>query len=340
MWQFEHSNYLFGLILLIPLFYFLFQNNLKQDAILSNFKQSKMFSSYFRNYSLKRLNVRIALSTAALLFMMIGLANFQYGYHEEKLMKASNDIYIALDISSSMLCEDTAPSRMDRAKKFTIDLINELKGNNIGIILFAGGAYLQLPLTSDYAAAIMMVNIATPDLAGTQGTNVNEVASLVSRANEKQKSPASHLIIITDGEDNNEEDLSALSDLKNDGTKTYSIAVGTEEGGTIPIGQDVKMDPETMKPVVTKMSIKFINEIAKTGGGKAYDIEDAKSISDLSSELDQNAKKSTKEKVINTYRSFFQAFALLALLFLLIELLINKGILSENILKRKSLPNQ
>jgi Ca-activated chloride channel family protein len=255
---------------------------------------------------------------------VFALANPQYGFHNEKVVKSNTDIYVALDISNSMKAEDLAPDRLTRAKQYATNLISRLKGNNIGLIFFAGEAYLQMPLTSDHAAAIMMVNAADMELAGLQGTDIASVASLIKRANQTQNRPSHYLVMITDGEDHEQQGVDAIADLSETGIKTFVIAAGTEQGGYINMGSDYKRDPATGSPILTKINLPYINELAKAGNGKAFSMEDESSISKIESEIQVRSSKETTSKTINQYNSFFQYFALITLIAFLVELLLSK----------------
>ncbi len=335
MLRFEEVKYLLLILILAPAIYFTYHSLLKRIEVIGKAKNIRSLSNLLGQFSPKKMKLRFFLLAASLFSMVLSLSNFQYGFHDEKMIKTSNDIYIAIDISNSMLCDDMAPNRLEVAKKYTADLINKIKGNNIGLIFFAGNAYLQMPLTSDHTAALMMVNVADPELAGTQGTDLNEVANLVLKANKMMKNPASHLVVVTDGEDNVDGDFSKMEELAKEGTKTYAIAVGTEQGGNIIIDGRPKVDLETNQAIVTKMNPKYINAIAKAGNGKAIGITDDKSLGAIANDLDEVKGKSTKEKSINTYNSYFQLFGLITILLLLLELFLQKGVYFNNIFKRK-----
>lgn len=258
-----------------------------------------------------------------LIFIIIALTNPRWGIEEETLTSKGSDVYLAIDISKSMDANDVSPSRILKTKNYVGDLVNALKGNNIGLILFAGSAFLQMPLTNDYAAVRMMTSTISTDFAGDQGTNLSEVGSIVKKANQKNGSKNNYLIIITDGEDHENEGLADLSDIASNGTTIYCIGVGTEEGSFIPTINGYKKD-ENGEPIKTRLNIELINEIAKTGNGKAFNIEDQSSVATIVNEINGGAKSTKTNKSYASYRSMFPYFLALGLLFLLADLIMSK----------------
>jgi Ca-activated chloride channel homolog len=323
MFRFEHTLYLW-LLALIPLMVFMvFSAIKKRENIFSKWGNESIMKSLVKGYDDSKAKLRYGLWMLAFLFAFTGMSNPQWGFESEALKTNGTDVYVAIDISKSMDANDIAPTRMIRAKKYAIDLIQKLKGNNIGLILFAGSAYMQIPLTSDYAAAVMMVNASNTDQAGTQGTNINAVADLINRASEKQPNPPSHLILITDGEDHEGDAIEAVKNLAANGTATYCIGVGTTEGGNIPEGNGFKLDDNQL-PVLTRLNASLVNDIAKNGNGRAFGVEDENSINVIFDDL-ANAKKSEKtSRSFNQYNSFFQIFLFLSLCLLALEYMFSK----------------
>ena len=165
---------------------------------------------------------------------MFAASNPQWGTKKDKVKAQSADIFIAFDISQSMMAQDISPSRLERAKRFTEKLIRSLKGDRVGLIYFAGDAYLQMPLTNDYAAAELFIKSANPNLAGTQGTAIDEAIDLAVRAYEEDVKHQRALIIISDGEDHDEDAISMAKEGADAGLVIYTIGVGTETGAYIP----------------------------------------------------------------------------------------------------------
>ena len=264
----------------------------------------------------------------ALIFLSIAAVNPQWGYKTESVESKTADIYICLDISNSMLAEDVAPNRLERARRFALDLSSAFKTDRIGLILFAGNAYIQSPLTSDWHAIELYLNAAHPDQAGTQGTAIGEAIKLASKSrNEEDQAGEGAIIVITDGEDHDSDAPLAIQESITRGWSTYVIGVGTEEGGTIPVvingNKDLKRD-ESGQPVKTKLNRPLMNELAEKGNGKYYDLQDiGPIIEDLKSELTKLERSHREKRSFSDHKSYFQWFLLPALLLILIQVTIN-----------------
>lgn len=269
---------------------------------------------------------KIALFLLALSALIIALANPQYGGRKEKVKAQSSDIFIALDISQSMMSQDISPSRLERAKRFTARLIRTLKGERIGLILFAGNAYLQMPLTGDYAASELFVNAANTNQAGTQGTSFSDAIKLARDAFEPGKDSQKALIIISDGEDHEAEAEIEAENAQEEGIVIFTIAVGTEEGGYVPIvnrGREEYIMDENNQPVVSKVNLTFMADIAETTGGNFYLINQEKAVlDDIKSEINKLQKKEVEQRSFTDFSSYFQYFLMFGLVILVIEYLI------------------
>ncbi len=251
------------------------------------------------------------------IFILVGLTliissgtNPQFGSKREKVETQSSDVIIALDISTSMLAQDVAPSRMERAKRFTMNLIDALKGNRIGLIYFANSSFLQSPLTNDYAATKLLVKSASPLLAGVQGTNIKSAIELAERTYQKEKNNQRGLIIVTDGEHHDEEIINAASDAAENGSYIYCVGVGTENGGPIPEvvrNKIVYKKDEAGNPVTTKLNVDLINDIAKNGRGKAFlATQGSQAIEKIVADIEKIEKKKVQQLSFTTFNSYFQ----------------------------------
>ena len=326
MFKIEYIEYLYlvGLTpVILVIFYFLWK------------WQKRQFRKYADHHLVKRLsphNSRIAVWSKVVLFSLgigligIALANPQYGGRKEKVTAKSSDIFIALDISNSMMAKDISPSRLERAKRFTTRLIRSLRGDRIGLILFAGNAYLQMPLTSDYAASELFVNAANVKQAGTQGTSFSEAIKLSMDAFEPDTDHQKALVIISDGEDHEEEVESAISEAGDNGIVIFTVAVGTQEGAFIPVvnrgREEFKLD-ESGQPVRSIVNLEFMADVAESSGGRFYTIEQEKAaIDDIKMQIAQLKKKEVEQRSFTDFNSYFQYFLMVAFVFLFIEYLL------------------
>ena len=280
------------------------------------------------DWSSQKETLRIVLFLLAVTMLCTALVNPQWGLRRETVQAKAADIFIALDISNSMLAEDIAPSRLDRAKRFAQEFVDAFKGDRIGLILFAGNAYLQMPLTNDYASAELFIRSAHPRLASTQGTAIGDAIDLAMRAFEEDVDHQRALVIITDGENHEEGAIEEMTKGRQAGLVPFVVSVGTTEGAMIPIevrGQtDYKRD-ESGVPVRTAVNEDFLRQLARAGSGELYSILDARSvIEDMRVKIDALEKREMEQRAFKEYRSFYQYFLFAGLLFLLIERLVGQ----------------
>jgi Ca-activated chloride channel family protein len=326
MFRFEHPD-LFWLAALPVL--------MIAGIFLRLYLTGKNWSKWGSKLSVERILARIKdkpsflwLPGLAVIFLCIAAVNPQWGYKTETVENKSADIFLILDISNSMLAEDIAPNRLERARRFALDLTSAFKTDRIGLIVFAGNAYMQSPLTSDWHAIELYLNAADPDQAGTQGTAIGEAIRLSSKTrNEEEQAGEGALIIITDGEDHDSDAPSAVQDAITKGWTTYVVGVGTEEGGRIPVmidgNRDLKRD-ETGQPVVTKLNRQLMIDLTQKGNGKYYDLTNNQEIiKDLQSELTKLERSHLEKRSFSEHRSYFQWFLLPAVAMLLLSVAVN-----------------
>ncbi|MGB4960575.1 MAG: VWA domain-containing protein [Saprospiraceae bacterium] len=272
-----------------------------------------------------RHKVKMMIWSASLLLLTIAAVNPQYGLKKEKVKVEKSDIIIALDISNSMNATDISPTRLEKSKRLISQFIESHKGDQLALILFAGNAYLQMPLTSDYAAADLFAKSANTEMAGTQGTAIDEAISLAMRSVKEKNQRA--LVIISDGEDHEENALDQATKAASDGWNIFTIGVGSAEGGFVPILQqgreEFKMD-ENGDPVKTKLNKELLQQIAEKGNGNFYllDRDNETIINEINEQISRLGKRTIEMNSFTQYRSFYQYFLFLALVLLMIEILL------------------
>jgi Ca-activated chloride channel family protein len=222
-----------------------------------------------------------------------------------------------------MLSDDVKPNRLERARAFTLDLVNALKGERIGSIVFAGNAYLQMPLTTDYAAAGMFFKSSNPDQAPTQGTAISEAIDVAERAFGEKAKNNKVLIIISDGEDHDSEAIARAKEAKDNGLLIFTIGVGSTEGGFMPIDfggvTDYKRD-EKGQPIKTVLNEKMMQDLAEAANGEYFNIATTKNVIEaLQNRIEKVEKREMEARSFSEYESYFQYFVLFALLILVIE---------------------
>lgn len=328
MFQFQDVQYIYLLplvLLLVGLFY-VFQ--LWKKKALARLADAQLIERLTHANINQIPWLKFGLFAMATVFCLIALANPQWGSKQQRVKAKSSDIVIALDISESMLARDILPNRMERAKKFAERLINSLKGERIGLISFAGNAYLQMPLTSDYAAAEIFAKSANPSQAGTQGTAIADAIELASSIFSDEGPYQKALIIITDGENHDSEAIEQAQLAASNGMFIFTIGVGTTEGELIPVEvngrQQYKAD-KNGNPVKTALNKSMIEELAKAGNGKAYFLSQSNNIvSEITSAIAKMEKKEVQQSSFTDYKSYFQYFLFVSLI-LFILYFINKG---------------
>ncbi|MCK7558824.1 VWA domain-containing protein [Chitinophaga sedimenti] len=222
----------------------------------------------FTGYSRKLFTLKFILVFIAFFFGAVGLANLQKGSRMEKITRKGVDVIVALDVSKSMLATDVKPDRLTRAKQMINRLMEKLDNDRIGLVVFAGNAYLQMPLTVDYSAARMFLSTVTPDMIPTQGTEIAEAIKISNDAFNKKERKHKTLIIISDGEDHDEGAINAAKKAFEDGVVINTIGVGSTNGSPLP-------DPETGSfkkdregnTVISKLNEEELRSLAAAGRG-------------------------------------------------------------------------
>lgn len=258
-------------------------------------------------------------------FLIISLTNPKMGTKLKTVKREGVDIVFALDISKSMLAEDIAPNRLEKAKQIISKIIDKLGSDRVGIIVYAGNSYPLLPITTDHGAANMFLQNANPDMVSSQGTDINGALELAKTYYNNDEQTNRFLIIISDGEDHQEDTKQVAQNLANEGVKIYTVGVGTEKGGPIPmrlngsmIGYKKDRKGET---VITKLKPDILQGIADAADGKYINGNVTDTPVNEIAEIIANAEKSEFEtKQFSDYKDQFQWFLALGLLFLVIDI--------------------
>ncbi len=324
MLRFEHPLFLITLVgIPLMVLFFRFLLNWKK-ATVKKIGDEKLVKQLISGYSPKKFFLKFLLVSLAFGLTGLGVANLQSPDQIEQVQRQGVDVMIALDVSKSMLAEDVQPNRLERAKLLINKLIDRLKNDRIGLVLFAGRAYLQMPLTTDHAAAKIYVNTASPASVPTQGTVIGEALTICNNAFGSKEKKFKTVILITDGEDHDEQTMTIINTLAENGILLHTIGVGTTQGATIPdpaTGEQKKDEQGNI--VISKLNELFLQELSQKGNG-TYRLlvntdETVTSILDQVNSMEQ--KFITDQSMIN-YRSFFQWFMAAALIILVTDLFI------------------
>ena len=327
MFRFENTEYLYALILIpVLIIWFILVLKLRKKA-LDKFGDKKLLADLMPNVSLSRYKWKFTLFTSALFFLIIGIANPQIGSELETVKRKGVEIIIALDVSNSMMAEDIKPNRLTRAKRAISKLIDELTGNNIGLIVFAGEAYVQLPVTSDYASAKMFLSTINTDIINTQGTVIGNAIELAESSFTKENEKNKALIIITDGENHEDNAIKLAEEVQKKGIFVNTIGLGSLKGTPIPIvdrfgRKDYRRDSDG-KVVMTKLNEDLLVKIAGAGGGEYVHAGNSNfGLNSIINSINGMDKQEFESKVFSDYEDRFQYFIGLALLLLFIEIIL------------------
>ena len=320
MFRFEDPIYLY-LLVLIPLLALLrFFMVHQQKKRLRRFGDPELVRQLMPDVSRFRPLVKFCLLLAALALLIVTLARPQFGTKISHEKRTGIETIIAMDISNSMLAEDVTPSRLDRSKMMVENLVDHFTNDKIGLIVFAGDAFIQLPITSDYVSAKMFLSNIDPSMISVQGTDIAKAIDMASHSFTQQEGIGKAIIVITDGEDHEGGALEAAKNAKEKGLRVYVLGVGSPQGAPIPTGDGNYMKDQTGQTVMTGLNEEMCRQIAEAGGGAYIHVENNSSAQDqLDAELDKLAKKETESTIYSDYDEQFQAVAIIVLLLLILE---------------------
>jgi Ca-activated chloride channel family protein len=325
MFRFEHIQYLYLLLALLPvlLLFIFFQRWRKQS--IERFGTASLVYQLIPDFSDGKQYIKFFLLTFAYIFLILALANPQIGTKQEKVKRSGIDVVIALDVSRSMLAEDVQPNRLAKAKHFISSFIDQLKNDRLAMIVFAGRAYLQMPLSVDYSAAKLYLKTINTESVPTQGTNIGEAIDLANESFAKGDNKSKALIIISDGEDNEPGVEEALESAAKNGVKVFTVAVGTDKGSPIPQPNgDFKRDAEG-NIVLSKVNIQAMRDYAAKGNGKSFVLGSGKEeIDAIFKELGRIGSKDFEEMVFTDYDDKFQYCLAIAALLLILEFMLSE----------------
>jgi Ca-activated chloride channel family protein len=327
MYKIEEPIY-FYLLAIIPAMLVLFLLVLWwKKRTQRKFSDVSLLKKLAPNSSTFKSTLKLIILLLGVAFLIISLTNPKMGTKLKTIKREGVDVVFALDVSKSMLAEDIAPNRLEKAKQIISKTIDELGSDRVGIIIYAGNSYPLLPITTDHAAANMFLQNANPDMVSSQGTAINDALELAKTYYNNDDQTNRFLIIISDGEDHQEETKQVAQNLANEGVKIYTVGVGTERGGPIPmrlngamIGYKKDRKGET---IITKRVPEVLQGIADASDGKYIDGNITDNPVNKIAEIIGNAEKNEFEtKQFSDYKDQFQWFLAIGLLFLIIDVLL------------------
>ena len=328
MIQFEEKLY-FYLLGILPVLLLLFLTlQVWKRAKQREFASSPLLRRLAPNKSKFKSWIKLMFLMLGLTFLILGLVNPKIGTKLETVKREGVDIVFAVDVSKSMLAEDIAPNRLEKSKRLVSEIINQLASDRIGIIAYAGQAYPQLPITTDYGAAKMFLQSMNTNMLSSQGTAIDAAIDLANTYFDDQEQTNRVLFIISDGEDHSEgSTLSAVEQVVQNGIRVYTIGVGKTKGAPIPIKrngvvQSLKKDSEG-EVVITKLNEQVLVDIAEEGNGQYINGANTDEAVDfIKEELDQMDKKEFEAKQFAEYKDQFQWFLGIGLFFLFLDIFV------------------
>lgn len=344
MFRFANIEYLWLLILIpvLVVLFILYDRHKRRQ--LAQFGDAELVALLMPNASRIRPIVKFSLLLLAYTLLVFALARPQYGTKEQTIKRQGIEVMFALDISNSMLAEDVAPNRLERAKQMLSKLIDKMQDDKVGLIVFAGQAFVQLPITADYVSAKMFLQSISPDLIKMQGTAIGDAINTSVRAFGDNQSQASRVIIlITDGENHEDDAKTAAQEAKQKGIEVIVVGIGKPEGSPIPIaGTNNFMKDRSGNVVVSRLNEEMCRDIASAAGGIYVRCDNTNTaMRAVQKEVDTLAKSDIEAKVFTDYNEQYQSFVLLALLVLIIDFFIfsrkNKKLSRINLFEKETL---
>jgi len=329
MYRFDHIEYLYGLAI-VPIMLLLFVlTRMWRKKALQKLGDIEVISQMMPMVSSGKPTLRFIFFLITIIFLIFGLVNPQIGSKLEEMKREGSDIVICLDVSNSMKAEDFKPNRLEKAKQAIEKLIDKLNNDRVGIIVFAGEAYVQLPITTDYAAAKLFLENVDCDAVPMQGTVISSAIELAEKSFGTEEGKNKAIIIISDGESHDDDAVTAARESGEKNIYVHTIGIGSPDGVPIPVYKNkvqigFKKDKDG-NTVVTKLNESALQEIAAAGNGVYIRATQAEiGLLALQERINKMEKKTFDAKVYTDYEDRFQFFIAVALFFLLIESLLTE----------------
>ena len=297
----------------------------RKSRQLAEFGDSELMAQLMPDASKSRTVGKFSLMIVAVVLLIIAAARPQFGQQEKTVKRQGIEVMVALDISNSMLAEDVAPNRLDRAKQMLSKMIDNMVDDKVGLVVFAGEAFTQLPITCDYVSAKMFLNTITPNLIQTQGTAIGTaLQTAITSFGARESDAGRAIILITDGENHEDDAIAAAKKAQELGIQVFVIGIGKPEGAPIPKpGTNDYFKDRSGQVVVSRLNEEMCQQIAQAGSGIYVRCDNTNTaMRALQQELDRIATTDLETTVYADYNEQYQSFVLIALLLLVIEFFI------------------
>ena len=323
MLSFQNSSFLLGLFIIIPLAILFIAVLRWKRRVRKELGDGELIERLTNGYSPTLYRAKFIAVLIAVILGVIALANLRKPANGTGANRAGIDVMIALDVSKSMLSQDVKPSRLDKAKQCLNLLIDQLGDNRIGLVLFAGQAILQMPLTTDVASTKLYLSNANPEAVPLQGTDVSNALRICSSSLDTKEKKYKAVVLISDGEDHDPNTKDILQQLYDDGVTVYTLGIGTTEGSPIIEAGNVYKTDMNGQTVISKLNEEELKSIAEKTGGNYFHLDNSEAAANgLSSLINSREKKLINGGVEHEYTSFYPWLAALMLVLLIAEVFI------------------
>jgi len=326
LFRFANPDYLYFLLLLPVLILLYIINEIRKKWALQRLGDIKLVGSLIPELSKIRPVVKFFLQLIAVTAGIIMLSRPQFGSKIEDVKKQGVEVIIALDVSNSMLAEDIQPDRLTRAKQAISRLVDNLDNDKIGLIVFAGDAYTQIPVTTDYVSAKMFLSTIRPDMVPKQGTAIGVAISLGIRSFSPGEGKSKAMIIITDGENHEDDAITNAEEASKAGIIIHTIGIGSTEGVPVPViinGKKDYLKDIDGNTVITKLDEDILKKIAISTNGNYVRASNSNiGLDEIFSEIRKMKKQELESTMYTEYNDQFQIFAAIALFLLLVDFII------------------
>lgn len=323
MFRFEDPIYLWALLVIPVLLLIRLAGWRRRRSKLRKFGDPELVRQLMPNVSKFRPTVKFWLLLVAWALLVVMVARPQVGAEVQRDKRNGIGAIICLDISNSMLAQDVAPSRLDKSKLLVESLVDRFTNDKIGLIVFAGDAYVQLPITSDYVSAKMFLQNIDPSLIQTQGTDIAQAINLGLHSFTQADKIGRAIIVITDGEDHEGGAVEAAAEARKKGVNVFILGVGDTKGAPIPTGDGGYMKDRSGQTVMTALNEQMCREVAQAGSGKYIHVDNTGDAqTELNNDLARLQRGESEAVIYNAYDEQFQAFGILVILLLVVEVCI------------------
>ncbi|MDR1342075.1 MAG: VWA domain-containing protein [Prevotellaceae bacterium] len=326
----------FILLLAIPLAALLYALHLRsRRRALSRFGDIQTLRQLMPGASVARGWIKLLLWSLAFLFLVLGICRPQLGARVKEIKRKGAEIIIALDVSNSMMAQDFTPNRLENAKRAIARLVDQLGSDRIGLIVFAGDAYIQLPITSDYVSAKLFLNAINTGIVPRQGTAIGKAIITAIRSFSLQSEKSRALIIISDGENHEDDPIEAAQLAVKEGIKIYTIGIGSPQGSPIPLKEGGLMKDRQGNMVVTRLDEETLEKTAAAGNGIYVRATTSNiGLSDIVNDVRKLDKQELSSVIYEDFNEQYHYFFYVAIVLLVLELLIVERKRSWNLFSR------